>query len=29
MFGLELWWKGDRVVGTIGRAEELQKEVNK
>ena len=29
MFGSELWWKGDRVNGTIGRAEELQKEVNK
>jgi len=29
MFGSELWWKGDRVDGTIGRAEELQKEVNK
>jgi len=25
MFGSELWWKGDRVEGTIGRAEELQK----
>jgi len=29
MFGSELWWKGNRVDGTIGRAEELQKEVNK
>jgi len=29
MFGSELWWKGDRVDGTIGRAKELQKEVNK
>jgi len=29
MFGSELWWKGDRVDGTIERAEELQKEVNK
>jgi len=29
MFGSELWWKGDRVDGIIGRAEELQKEVNK
>jgi len=29
MFGSDLWWKGDRVDGTIGRAEELQKEVNK
>jgi len=28
MFGSELWWKGDRVDGTIPRAEELQKEVN-
>jgi len=29
MFRSELWWKGDRMDGTIGRAEELQKEVNK
>jgi hypothetical protein len=29
MFGSELWWKGDRVVGTIGRTEEVQKEGNK
>jgi hypothetical protein len=29
MFGSELWWKGDRVEGTIGRAEELQTLVNK
>jgi hypothetical protein len=28
MFGSELWWKGDGVVGTVGRAEELQKLVN-
>jgi hypothetical protein len=28
MFGSELWWKGDGVVGTMGRAEELQKLVN-
>jgi hypothetical protein len=28
-FELERWWKDDRVTGTIGRAEELQKEVNK
>jgi len=25
MFGSELWWRGDSVQGTIGRAEELQK----
>jgi hypothetical protein len=24
MFGSELWWKGGRVPGTIGRADELQ-----
>jgi len=24
MFGSELWWKGDREVGTMGRADELQ-----
>jgi hypothetical protein len=29
MFGSELWWKGDGVKGTIGRAEELQTVVNK
>jgi len=23
MFGSELWWKGDHVTGTKGRAEEL------
>jgi hypothetical protein len=28
MFGSELWWKGDRVGGTMGRAEELQKVVH-
>jgi hypothetical protein len=28
MFGSELWWKGDGVVGTMERAEELQKVVN-
>jgi hypothetical protein len=28
MFGSELWWKGDVVVGTTERAEELQKLVN-
>jgi len=28
MFGLELWWKGDQVRGTIGQAEELQLLVN-
>jgi hypothetical protein len=28
VFGSELWWKDDRVKGNIGRAEELQKEVN-
>ena len=25
MFGSELWWRGDSVQGTIGRAEELQR----
>jgi len=29
MFGSELWCKGDKVAGTIGRAEELQTLVNK
>jgi ribonuclease HI len=29
MFGSELWWRGDTGGGTKGRAEELQKEVNK
>ena len=29
MFRSELWWKGYRVDSTIGRAKELQKEVNK
>jgi ribonuclease HI len=29
MFGSELWWKGDEVQGTIGRAVELQTVVNK
>jgi hypothetical protein len=29
MFGSELWWKGEGVEGTIGRAEELQTVVNK
>jgi hypothetical protein len=29
MFGSELWWKGDRVEGTIRRAEETQVVVNK
>jgi hypothetical protein len=29
MSGSELWWKGDGVEGTIGRAEKIQKEVNK
>jgi hypothetical protein len=29
MFGSELWWKGEGVEGTIGRAEELQTGVNK
>jgi len=29
MFGSELWWRGDTGGGTIGRAEELQKEINK
>ena len=28
MFGAELWWKGDRVQGTIGRADELQRLIN-
>jgi len=28
MFGSELWWKGDQVRGTMGRAEELQLLVN-
>ena len=28
MFGAELWWKGDLVEGTIGRAKELQLLVN-
>jgi len=28
MFGSELWWKGDHVTGTKGRAEELQLLVN-
>jgi len=28
MFGSELWWKGDHVTGTKGRAEELQLVVN-
>jgi len=28
MFGSELWWKGDHVPGTIGRADELQLLVN-
>jgi len=28
MFGSELWWKGDHVPGTMGRAEELQLLVN-
>jgi len=28
MFGVELWWKGDLVEGTIGRAKELQLLVN-
>jgi len=28
MFGAELWWKGDYLQGTIGRAEELQRLVN-
>jgi len=28
MFGSELWWKGDHVSGTIGRADELQLLVN-
>jgi hypothetical protein len=29
MFGSELWWKGNSVVGTIERAEELQILVNR
>jgi len=28
MFGSELWWKGDHVTGTKGRAEELQLLIN-
>jgi len=28
MFGAELWWKGDKTRGTVGRAEELQLLVN-
>jgi len=28
MFGSELWWKGDHITGTKGRAEELQLLVN-
>ena len=28
MFGAELWWKGDHVTGTMGRAEDLQRLVN-
>ena len=28
LFGSELWWKGDQVRGTMGRAEELQVVVN-
>ena len=28
MFGAELWWKGDHVAGTTGRADELQLLVN-
>ena len=28
MFGAELWWKGDNVRGTLGRAKELQVLVN-
>ena len=28
MFGAELWWKGDHVTGTMGRAQELQRLIN-
>jgi len=28
MFGPELWWEGDWVVGNMGRADELQLQIN-